>query len=84
MDLLFALCVEVDPADSALNLVETYVVEPFEAGTTDSSYSVVRDQEMFFPSHEYILSLSQLGNMHLAFPSLLLEWSEGRKFSPML
>jgi hypothetical protein len=57
MDLLLALGVKVYALDAARDLVEGYVVEPFEAGSADGLYSVVWDQEVLFPAHEEVLLL---------------------------
>jgi hypothetical protein len=57
IDLLLALGVKVYALDAARDLVEGYVVEPFEAGSADGLYSVVWDQEVLFPAHEEVLLL---------------------------
>ncbi len=56
-DSLLALCVEIDPANSSLNLIEANIVEPFEARTTDCSNSMIGNQEVLLPSHEDVFSL---------------------------
>jgi hypothetical protein len=67
-----------------LDLVEADVIEAFETCTTNCSHPMIRDQEMFLPSHEYVFSLRQLWNMKIALSGLLLKWAKGREFSPVL
>jgi hypothetical protein len=76
--------VEIDPANRSLYLIKADVVETLKTGTTDCSYSVIWDQEVFLPSHEYVLSLCDLRDMEIAFSGLLLKWPEGGEFGPML
>jgi len=40
---LFAFCVEIDAAHSSLNLIEAYVVEPFETRAAYCSNAVIGD-----------------------------------------
>jgi hypothetical protein len=83
-DLLLTLCVEIYSANCSLNLVEADVIEAFEARTTDCSDSVIRYQEVFLPSHEYVVSLAHIWDVKVALLRRLLQWSESGKFSPML
>jgi hypothetical protein len=82
-DVLFAFCMEIDPADRPLNLVEADIVEALETCATYSSYSMVRDQKVFLPPHEYIFSLRQAWNMKMPLSRILLEGSESRELGPM-
>jgi hypothetical protein len=75
---------EVYPADRPLNLVEADVVKAFKTSPSDCSHSVIRNQKMFLPPHEDILSLRHSGNMKVALPGLLLKWSESGEFCPVL
>jgi len=75
---------EVYSTDCPLNLVEADVVESLKAGTSNCSHSVVRNQEMFLPPHEDILSLCHTRNVKVSLPSLLLKWPESREFGPVL
>jgi len=75
---------EVYSAYGPLNLVEADVVETFKAGTSDCSHSVIRNQEMFLPPHEDVLSLCHARDVKIALPSLLLKWSKRGEFCPVL
>ena len=66
--LLFALGVKVDAADVARYLVEADVIEAFEASPGDGPHAVVRDQEVFFPTHEDVLPLSKVLVGEVGFP----------------
>lgn len=74
---------EVDTVDLALDLVEAYIVETLEAGPMDGSDAMVRDEEVLFPSHPYILLLSNVRYRNGAFSSLLLIRSPWRELGPM-
>jgi len=76
--------VEIYPTDLSLDLVEADVIKPFKTGSTDRTNSVVWDQKVLFPPHEYMFSLSQLGYMEVALPGLLSKGSERREFAPVL
>lgn len=67
-----------------LDLIETDVVEALETGTVDRPNPVVRDKEMFFPSHKNMLALSNVldGNGG-TFPRLFRERSESRELRPV-
>lgn len=56
-DLLLALCVEIYPADRPHDLIKADVVETLETCSRDCPYTMIRNQEMLLPSHEYVLSL---------------------------
>lgn len=74
---------EVNSANRSLDLVEADVVKAFKACAANRPYSVVWDQEVLLPPHEYILSLRQTWDMKVTFPSLLLKRAEGGEFGPM-
>ncbi len=58
---------EIDPSDSACDLVEAYVVEPLETCATDLAYSVIRNQELLFPSHKHVLPVSTVLVVEVGF-----------------
>ena len=60
---------EIYPTDSPLDLVVAYVIEPFEAGALDGSDAVVGNEEMLFPSHEYIFAIPPFSPETEAWPS---------------
>lgn len=51
---------EVNTANSPLHLVETDIIESLEAGTRDRSNPVVRNEEIFLPPHEHVLTLREV------------------------
>ena len=57
MNILFALCVEVNSADGTRHLVETYIVKPFETSPHNLPHPVIRNEKVFFPPHEDVFSL---------------------------
>lgn len=83
LHLLLALGVEINPTHCPLNLVKTDIIKSFKTCTAYCPYSMIGDQEMFLPSHEYILSLCQAWDWK-AFLRLLLKWTKRREFCPML
>jgi hypothetical protein len=76
--------VEVDPADLSLDLVKTNVVETFEACPSDCPDPVVRDQEVFFPTHEDMVPLGNVSYDDWAFACLFLVWPEGMELGPVV
>ena len=76
-DLLLAFGVEIYPTNRSLDLVEADVIEPLKTSTANRPHSVIWNEEMFLPSHEYVLSLCQLWDMEMAFLCLAMKWSEG-------
>lgn len=50
--ILFTPGVEIDPTDSSFNLVETDVVKPLEASSSDLSHAMIGNKEIFLPTHE--------------------------------
>ena len=57
INLLLALCMEVNALDCSSHLVETNVIEAFEACAVDCSDTVIRHQEILLPPHEKMLLL---------------------------
>lgn len=51
---------EVDTADRSLHLVETYVVKSLKASARDRPNPMIRDEEIFLPSHEHVLTLGKI------------------------
>lgn len=84
MTILLALGMKINSADCALALVETDVVEAFKTCSTYGSYPVIWYKKVLLPPHKYVLSLRQTLNMQVAFARLLLKWTEGIEFSPVL
>jgi len=82
--ILLALGMEIYAANSTLALIEADIVKALKARAANSSYTVIRYQEVFLPPHKYILSLCQTLNVNVPFTRLLLEWTKGIKLGPML
>jgi hypothetical protein len=75
---------EIDSANFPAHLVEANIVETLEARSIDGPYSVVRHEEVFLPSHKYVLSLRHVFDQDLAaLTSLLREWPKGGEFGPV-
>lgn len=83
-DSLLTLGMEVDPADGAVHLVETDVVEAFEACAVDLPHPVVRDKEGLLPSHEDVFALVEVLQVEVFFLGVTREGSEGREARPVL
>lgn len=79
-----ALCMKVYAAHGSLDLVETDIVEPFKAGARDCADSVVGDQEIFLPPHEYMLALSKVAVGEVGSFGLLGQWSPCGKPRPVV
>lgn len=75
---------EVNPADLSLNLIETNVVEPLEAGARYCSYTVVGNQKVFLPSHEYVVVLGDIWEDDWAPRITLLKRSKCTEFTPVI
>lgn len=74
---------KVNAADLTLNLVEAYVVKPFEACPANRPNAVIRYQEMLLPTHEDMFPLWGICDSDRAFPCLLQEGPEGAEFGPV-
>lgn len=48
---------KVYAADATRTLIEAYIVEALEAGSSDCFDSMIGYEEVFFPPHEEVLSL---------------------------
>lgn len=82
--LLFTVFVEVDPANLTAHLVEANIIETLEASAVDGTDTVVGDEEVLLPSHEYVLALQHVLNKDLAaLASLLRERPEGGELGPV-
>lgn len=79
-----ALRVEVDTTYRSLHLVETNIVEPLEAGARDCSDPMVRDEEIFLPSHEHVLALSEIAVREIGSFGLFGQRLPRRKSGPMV
>jgi len=75
---------EIYAAYRPLNLVEADVVKALKTGSSNRSHSVIRDQKMFLPPHEDVLSLRHPRYVKVALPGLLLKWPESRELCPVL
>lgn len=64
---LLAVRMKIYPSDGACDLVEAYVVESLETCAADLSYSVIRNQELLFPSHEHVLTVGTVLVMKVGF-----------------
>ena len=82
--LLLTFCMEVDPADGAVDLIEADVIEALEAGADDVPHAVVGDQEGLFPAHEDVLALVEVRVVEFGVLRLLAEGTEGREARPVL
>lgn len=83
-DVLLALCMEIDPVNCSMFLVEADVIEAFKTGTTERAYTVIWNQEFFFPSHEYVVPLGPPRNLDIHLSRMLLVGTESGEFGPVL
>lgn len=51
---------KVYPTNSAFNLVEANIVESLETRSRYSPHPMIRNEEIFFPPHEHVLSLREI------------------------
>lgn len=79
-----ALRMEVDTTDGSLYLVEADIVESLETGARDCSNSVVWDEEIFLPSHKYVLMLRKVTKREVCLLRLFGERSPGWKSRPVM
>lgn len=84
MNLLFAPCVEIYPANVAVDLVETNIIESLEARAGYFSNAMVRNEKNFFPSHEDILTLRAILIVKVGLFGLLSQRAPGRESPPVL
>lgn len=81
---LFALGMEVDSANFALELVEANVVEALKAGTCYGAHPVVGHEEVLLPAHEDVLPLRNVPDVDGTLARLLFQRAEGRKLLPVV
>jgi len=81
---LFALGVEVDTVDAALDLVEADVVEALEAGAVDGAHAVIGHEEVLLPAHEEVFLLGPGARQGIWARSVLGQGLVGREAGPML
>lgn len=74
---------KIDAANFSLDLIETNIIKTFEACTRYCAYPMVRDEEVFLPTHEDILSLRHIPNDNRPFTSLFLIRPKGIELTPM-
>lgn len=84
--ILLALGMEVNAAHTAVTLIKTNIVKPFEARARDRFHAVIRDQEVFFPAHEEMVACEMVfecegGRVGLCGPR---EGTPGGKARPVL
>ena len=82
-DVLLAAAVEVNPTNLPADLVETDVVETFEARPVDCPHPVVWHEEVFLPAHKDELLVRHIHGDIAALARLLLIGSEGRELGPV-
>lgn len=80
---LLTLRMEIYTADFPFHLVETDIVKTFKASSCDSPYSMIGNQEMLLPSHEYVLILCDIRNGDWASTSMFLKRSKGTELGPV-
>lgn len=83
-NLLLALRMEVNALDAARNLIEADVVKALKARTVDGPHPVVRDQEVFFPTHEEMLLLHPIFRNELGPRRVFREGLVCRESTPVL
>lgn len=74
---------KVDPTDFALDLIEANVVEALEAGSIYSPNAMIWYEEVFFPSHEYVLTLARVCDVDRTLSCVLLVWTECAELGPV-
>lgn len=74
---------KIYPADGPFNLVKADIVEPFEARSGDSSHAMIRDEEVFLPSHEDVFSLSEIAVGEVGSLGLFSQRTPGREPCPV-
>lgn len=74
----------VDPADSAVELIEADVIEPFETGPRDTFNTVVGHQEVLLPSHKQMLVLGKVFVGEVGLLRHLRQWTPRREFGPVV
>lgn len=79
-----ALRMEVDAAYRPLYLVETDIVEALKAGARDCPNAVIRDEEIFLPSHEHVLALGKIAVCEIGPFGLFGQWFPCRKPGPVV
>ena len=82
--LLFTLRMEINSTYGAGNLVETYVVKPLKACAHYFPNSMIRYQEILFPPHEHIFSLSAVLVVKIWLLCLLSQRTPCWKLGPVL
>lgn len=79
-----ALRMEVNTAHGTFNLIETDIVKSLEAGARNGSHPMVGNKEIFFPSHEHVLTLSKVAVSEISPLRLFGKWFPSRKTGPMV
>ena len=74
---------KIDPANFALELIETDVVESFETCTSDGADSMIGHKEVFFPAHKDALLLRSIGDQHWALSRVFLIRPERAELGPV-
>lgn len=75
---------EVNSTNSPLYLIKADIVESLEACTGDCPNTMIRHEEVFFPSHEDVLPLREVSEGEVGFPGQLPEGSPCRESRPVV
>ena len=74
---------KINPTDSALDLIETNVVETFKAGPGNRAYAMIGHQKVLLPSHKDVFPLGKVAIREIRSLGLLGQGSPRRKSIPM-
>lgn len=83
-DVPLAFCMEINTADRSFNLIEADVVESLEAGSRDGPNTMIRNEEVLFPSHEHVLALGKVSICKISSLGLFGKRLPGRKSGPVV
>lgn len=74
---------EIYTTNASFLLVETDIVEAFETGSINGADTMVGNEEVFLPTHENVLSLSQVRDSDGSLSYLFGVLSECCEFAPV-
>ena len=75
---------KIDTAYHPFNLIKTYIVESFKAGTQNLTNSMIRYQKVLLPSHENVFPLCAIFIVKIGFFGLLCKGPPRLESSPVL
>ena len=75
---------EINPTNSPIDLIETDIVKPLEAGAQDLAHPVVGHQEGFLPAHEDVFALRKVLVVEVWLLRLVFEGPPGGEARPVL